>query len=292
MRKTMLFIISVFMFAATSIQVQAQSHETTAIDARDEDRALELAQWAMPVVSFFSMKEANERDMGAQPNQILFWSRPLDHRAKFLTPNDVTLYISTQIVTFDGPMVLEVPAAEGPLGIFGSLIDPFMMPLEDAGGAQGVDKGKGGKILITPPGYSEEIPAGYLHVPSAHYNTVAGLRITPLSFDAADIDAAIRYIKKMKLYPLGKEGQQTVFVDGANKPYHPNPPYDENFFRLLNEYVQTEAYKPRDEPFVADLSKVGIVKGKAFVADASHARIAARVKEVLQADFRNDDNRF
>jgi hypothetical protein len=293
MRIATLLITSIFMLAATSIQVQAQSHESSAIDAQDEDEALELAQWAMPVVSFFAQKEANERDMGARPNQILFWSRPLDHHNKILTPNDVVLYISTQIQTFDGPMVLEVPAAEGPLGIFGSLIDPFMVPLEDVGGASGVDKGKGGKILITPPGYSKKIPAGYLHVPSAHYNTVAGLRITPSSFDDADIDAAIRYVKRIKLYPLGKEEQPTVFVDGGNKPYDPRPPYDGNFFRLLNEYVQTEAYKPRDKPFVARLSKVGIVKGKPFVADASHARIAARLKETLQAEFRNDDgNRF
>ena len=144
----------------------AQSAEN-AIGPKNEQVAMELAEWGMPVVSFFAQKEANARDKGAQPNQILFWSRPLDHHNTILTPSDVVLYISAQIDTFDGPMVLEVPATEGPLGIFGSLADPFMVPLEDVGGLKGVDGGKGGRILITPPGYDKPVPAGYLPVPSA-----------------------------------------------------------------------------------------------------------------------------
>ena len=263
-----------------------------AIDSSNEDVALELAEWGMPVVSFFAQKEANVRDMGAQPNQVLFWSKPLDHHNKILTPNDVVLYISAQIETFNGPMVLEVPATEGPLGIFGSLVDPFMVPLEDVGGAKGVDQGKGGKILITPPGYDKPIPTGYLPVPSAHYNTVAGLRITPLSFEKADIQGAIRYIKKMKLYPLGKENQATVFVDGGNKPYDPRPPYDANYFRLLGTYIQTEAHKPIDKDFIAKMGKIGIVKGTPFVADTSYARIAERLKKKLQAGMRNVGESF
>ena len=188
--------------------------------------------------------------------------------------------------------MLEVPATEGSLGIFGSLVDPFMVPLEDVGGSSGVDKGKGGKILITPPGYDKTIPAGYLHVPSAHYNSLAGLRITPLSFDTADIEAAIHYVKRLKLHPLGGESQATVFVDGGNRPYDPRPPYDGNFFRLLERYIQRQAHKPIDGPFIAKMAQVGIAKGEPFVADASHARIAARLEEMLQADFRKVGDRF
>jgi hypothetical protein len=155
-----------------------------------------------------------------------------------------------------------------------------------------VDKGEGGKILITPPGYAGEIPAGYLHVPSAHFNTVAGLRITPVSSDATDTDAAIRYIKRMKLFPLGKPDQATVFVDGGNKPFDPRPPYNGNFFRLLNEYVQTEANKPIDAPFIAKLGDMGIVKGRPFVANDAQAHTAAMLEEKLQTDFRNIGDRF
>ena len=257
-----------------------------AITPENEQLALDLAEWGMPVVSFFAQKEANERDMGAKPNQILYWSQPFDHNNKILTPNDTVLYISAQIETFDGPMVLEVPPTEGPLGIFGSLVDPFMVPLEDIGGTRGIDQGAGGKILITPPGYADEVPDGYLHVPSAHYNTVAGLRITPESFQSGDIAAAITYVKRIKLFPLNDK-QPTTFVDGGNKPYDPRPPYDENFFRLLDLYVQTEAHKAIDEEFIDSLAEVGIVKGQTFDPDASHARIAKKTKKTLQTRMRD-----
>jgi hypothetical protein len=281
-----------FSCSLTNFLPDAKALEPGATGANNEQRALELAEWAMPVVTFFAQKKANVRDMGAHPNQILYWSRPLDHNNKILTPNDVVLYISAQIETYDGPMVLEVPAAEGPLGIFGSLVDPCMVPFEDVGGERGVDRGKGGKILITPPGFTGEIPVGYLHVPSAHYNTVAGLRITPLSFEAADIDAAVRYVRKMRLHPLGGEDQATVFVDGGNKPYDPRPPYDRNFFRLLNEYFQIETHKPIDAPFIEKLSGMGIAKGKSFTPDDFHAHIATELEEALQADFRDVGDRF
>ena len=125
-----------------------------------------------------------------------------------------------------------------------------------------------------------------MHIRPAHYNTVAGLRITPESFDSADIENAIRYIKKLKLYPYGSDGDKTVFVDGGNKPYDPRPPYDANYFRLLNSYIQTEAHKPIDEPFIAKMEQIGIVKGKDFNADDSYARIAAMLKQKLQSGFR------
>ena len=269
-----------------------ESTVQTAIDPSNQDDALELAEWGMPVVSFFAQKEASARDMGAEPNQILFWSEPLDHNNKILTPNDVTLYISAQIETFNGPMVFEVPAAEGQLGIFGSLVDPFMVPLDDIGGTNGIEKGKGGKIMITPPGYGESIPSGYFHVSTAHYNTVAGLRITPVSFEVADIEDAIAYVKKMKLYPYGGNAEETVFIDGGNKPYDPRPPYDANYFRLLDSYFQTEAHKPIDATFVTKMELIGIVKGEEFIADDSYTRVAAQLKEKLQTGFRNVGNPF
>ncbi|MCA0899188.1 DUF1214 domain-containing protein [Microbulbifer agarilyticus] len=264
----------------------------TSVESSDEDDALEVALWGMPVVSFFAQKEASLRDVGAEPNQITYWSKPLDHNVKFLTPNNVTLYIASHIETFDGPVVFEVPAADGKLGIFGSLLDPFMVPLEDIGGENGIDKSQGGKILITPPGYSEAIPPGYLHVPSAHYNTVAGLRVTPVSFEADDIEDAISYIKKMKVYPFEGDSESTVYVDAGNKPYDPRPPYDENYFRLLDTYVQTEAHKPIDASFIAKLEQIGIAKGKKFMPDDSYAKAATRAWEQLQTDFRGIGDQF
>ena len=68
--------------------------------------------------------------------------------------------------TKDGPMVLEIPAADGG-SITGSVDDCWQTALEDVGPA-GVDAGKGGKYLITPPGYAGPPPDGFIHMPSAN----------------------------------------------------------------------------------------------------------------------------
>ena len=48
--------------------------------------------------------------------------------------------------------------------------------MEDVGPA-GVDKGRGGKYLITPPGYAEQIPDGTIHLPSPNYQGYAVLAL-------------------------------------------------------------------------------------------------------------------
>jgi len=42
-----------------------------------------------------------------------------------------------------------------------------------------VDKGKGGKCLILPPGYKEKIPDGYIVLPSDNFQGYALLRSIP-----------------------------------------------------------------------------------------------------------------
>lgn len=285
-----LMIIIVASSCHWNAKSNAKSIELT-ISTENKEKAIELGKWGMPLVSFFAQKEANMRDMGAHPNQILYWSQPFDHNNKILTPNDVVLYISAYIETYDGPMVLEIPRSEDNIGLFGSIVDPFMVPLEDVGGETGIDKGLGGKILITPPDYNGKIPSEYLHIPSAHFNSVAGIRITPPSFEEDDLLLATAFIKKMKLYKFGTE-DQTVFIDGENKPYDPRPPYDENFFRLIDHYVQTEAHKEIDSNFLREMHVLGIEKGKPFVSDESHHQLANIIFEDLQEGFRHIGNKF
>ena len=59
-----------------------------------------------------------------------------------------------------GPMVLEIPPAGEEESITGSIDEAWQTAIEDVGPA-GVDKGKGGKYLILPPGYKEPVPEGY-----------------------------------------------------------------------------------------------------------------------------------
>ncbi len=281
----MKLLIALFAFAGLSMTIASAT-------AMDREVAKDLAVWGMPMVSFFAQKEAVERDLGAKPNQIIYWSKPLNHKHKILTPNDVVLYVTAQIELFDGPVVLEVPPADGPLQIFGSIITPEQVPLEDVGGAKGVDKGAGGRILLTPPGWLGEVPAGYLSVRSESYNLVLGFRITPVSFDPADIDNAIAYLKLMKLHPLDSPDAPTVHVDVQDRAFDPRPPYDKKFFDLLNRFVQEEPMLERNESFVQRLASIGIRKNIHFRASAAHGEAATAAWAELQKGFRNVGQKF
>src|SRR6476659_2720081 len=97
-------------------------------------------------------------------NQIVYWSHLPDWKIQTLTPNPDAIYFTPFIDTAEaGPMVLEVPPADGG-SITGTVMDAWQCPLEDVGPA-GVDRGKGGKYLILPPGYAGTAPAGYIPLP-------------------------------------------------------------------------------------------------------------------------------
>ena len=106
---------------------------------------------------------------GADFNQVVYWSRPINWKDQTLTPNPDTIYLNPYFNTKDaGPIVLEIPPADDENSITGSIDEAWQTALEDVGPA-GVDKGKGGKYLILPPGYKDQVPEGYIAVPSGTY---------------------------------------------------------------------------------------------------------------------------
>ena len=58
-----------------------------------------------------------------------------------------------------------------------------------------MDKGKGGKYLILPPGYKEKPPEGYIALRSATYTGFVLLRSNLKSGSDADIAKAVAYGK-------------------------------------------------------------------------------------------------
>ena len=100
-------------------------------------RAFEAVIWGMPAVNYERMFQA-AIDNGAKANQIVYWSRLLDWKNQTLTPNPDAIYMMPFFNTAEaGPMVIEVPAANGG-SITGSIMDCWQTPLEDVGLA-GVD---------------------------------------------------------------------------------------------------------------------------------------------------------
>src|SRR5262249_39673678 len=160
------------------------------------------------------MYQAMVRDTKGGPNQIVYWSRLIDWKNQTLTPNPDTIYLMPFINTKDaGPMVLEIPPAdEG--SITGIIMDAWQCALDDVGPA-GVDKGKGGKYLILPPGYKDKPPDGYIALPSDTHQGYALLRSNLKSGSDADVAKAVAYGKRVKLYPLSKAADPpaTKFLD-------------------------------------------------------------------------------
>jgi hypothetical protein len=243
----------------------AQLHERAV-----QRRAVEAVIWGMPAVNFERMLQA-AIDNGGATNQVVYWSKPVNWKDQTLTPNPDTIYLNPFYDTTNGPVVLDVPPADGDFSITGSIDTAWQNALEDVGPA-GVDKGAGGKYLITPPGYKENVPDGYIVLPSETYRGFVILRSNYKSGSDADIAAAVAYGKKIKLYPLGAS-DATKFVDVYDKLFDATIPYDARYFELLDRFVQAEPWLRRDMVMIDILKSIGIEKGKPFKPDANTENI-------------------
>lgn len=236
-------------------------------------RAVEAVIWGMPAVNYERMLQA-AIDNGAKLNQVVYWSRPVNWKNQTLTPNPDTIYLNPFYDTRNGPVVVEIPPADADHVIVGSFDVAWQNALADVGPA-GADKGMGARYLLTPPGYKEKAPDGYLVLPSETYRGFVILRSNFKSRGDVDIKAAVEHGKRVKVYPLGGKPDATVFVDAYDRPFEATIPYDATFFDLLDRFVQAEPWLTRDKAMIDVLKTIGMEKGKAFKPDEKTRRILA-----------------
>lgn len=233
-------------------------------------RGIEAAIWGMPAVNYELMLREMLTKTSAKQNEIVYWSRPVDWHNQTLTPNPDAIYFMIFFNTKDaGPLVIDVPPAEGKSSFAGNIDNVFQMPLEDAG-PYGADKGKGGKYLILPPGYQQKPPVGYFVLTADTYEGYALLRSNLLSHSDADITKALNYGKRVKVYPLSKANNpgETKYTDAKDVLYDATIQYDVKFFLALNRIVQSQPWLTRDKAMIDQLKTFGIEKGKPFSPDA------------------------
>ncbi|WP_050028432.1 DUF1254 domain-containing protein [Verrucomicrobium sp. BvORR034] len=236
-------------------------------------RAVEAVIWGIPAVNYERMLQATIAN-GGNVNQVVYWSRPVNWKNQTLTPNPDTIYLNPFYDTSKGPVVVEIPPADADHVIVGSFDVAWQNALEDVGPA-GADKGKGAKYLLTPPGYKEKAPDGYIVLSSETYRGFVILRSNFKSRSDADIKSAVEHGKRVKIYPLGGNPDSTVFVDAYDKPFDAKIPYDATFFEHLDRFVQAEPWLTRDKVMIDSLKTIGIEKGKVFKPDA-------KTKEILE----------
>jgi hypothetical protein len=246
-----------------------------------ERRAVEAVIWGMPVVNYDLMLQKMLSKTAGKVGQVIYWGRPLDSKNQTLTPNPDALYFMAFFNTKDGPVVLDLPPGDANGSFNGNIVTVWQMPLEDAG-LLGVDKGKGGKFLILPPGYKEKGPDGFIPLQSDTFGGYMLFRSNLKSHSAADVESSIAYGKKMKVYPLAQAANlaATVFTDMQDIEFDSTIKYDGSFFEHLNRVVQAEPWLERDRAMIDPLKSLGIEKGKPFRPDdATKALLTSAARE-------------
>jgi hypothetical protein len=270
--------------------VTAQSFSADDLAKRTiERRAVEAVIWGIPAVNFDRMYQAmvHDANAGEASNKVVYWSRPSTWKNQTLTPNPDTIYLMPFFNTKEvGPVVLEIPPADTGT-ITGSVDDAWQTAIEDVGPA-GVDKGKGGKYLILPPGYKDTVPAGYIAMRSATYESYALLRSNFKTASEADIAKAVAYGKRIQVYPLSQAAHppETQFIDANGVLFDATIPYDMRFYESLNRIVQIEPWLTRDKAMIDSLKTIGIEKGKPFNPDAATQETLKRSALEAHAWFR------
>jgi hypothetical protein len=264
-----------------------------------ERRAVEAVIWGMPGVNYDLMRQEMLSKTAGKINQLIYWGRPLDWHNQTLTPNPDTLYFMTFLETREaGPMVIEVPPADAEGSLNANIVNVWQMPLEDAG-PSGVDKGKGVKFLVLPPGYAGKVPAGYVALKPGTFGSYALIRSNLKSHADADVARSVAYGKRVKVYPLSQAAKPsaTVFTDVKDTVFDSTIRYDASFFEGLNRVVQSEPWLERDRAMIDSLRSVGIEKDKPYAPSAetkrslelavreAHEQLAARYDAGFPAFF-------
>ena len=229
-------------------------------------RAAEAAIWGLPAVSVYDIELSIQRDLGGTLGDVVFFSKPMASRHGFLTANDVTPYVVSAQSTREGPLVVEVPSASDKVSYFGTFVDGWQTPIADVG-PPGDDKGKGARYLFLPPGYSGEVPPGYLVYRPATYGVHFAFRPVARRGGTAADQAA--YAQTLKVYRLAQAANppKTTFIDAYPKKWNTLPVYDLTFFPDLNAVIQREPVLERDKVMMAMLADLGMRKGQPFAPD-------------------------
>lgn len=266
-----------------AVQILERSSEEIA-EHRFARRAVEAAIWGMPIVSVEAMRRAFF-SVEAAYGDFCYFSKPADWKFQITTPNASSLYVYFNVNTADGPLVLDLPSADG-AGLFGSLMDAWQIPLVDFG-PQGEDKGKGAKYVILPPGFKDGVPFGMIPVHSETYNGYCLLRVIPASSSQTDHAKALALLKRLRLHPVAQWTKPPMpkFIDIAGKSFDGIVRMDDTFFDSLAKMVNEEPSQMRDMEALGVLRSIGIEKGMPFKPTAAVRSMLRDAAAEAQGEF-------
>lgn len=250
-------------------------------DHLDFSRGVEAFMAGMPAASAYAMGEGFKQ-AGIMPNKDIGITEDLmDARSLFLTPNSTTVYVFSSVDLKDGPVVMEVPP-----GVLGPVNDAYFRYVADVG-MVGADKGKGGKYLFVPPGYSGVLPKkGYFITKSPTYKNIVFYRAFVKD---GNIAAAVKGVKAAaRIYPLSAAANPPTpkFINSSGKKFNTVHANDFHFYEEINAVVQHEPADAFNPETAGLFAAIGIKKGKPFAPDARMKAILTETVAVGNAATR------
>ncbi|WP_202393909.1 DUF1254 domain-containing protein [Flavobacterium sp. HBTb2-11-1] len=118
-----------------------------------------------------------------------------------ITANSSTPYITAFGDLRKEPIILQVPPSGNQGTLYGQVVDAWQFTIADVG-PSGLDKGKGGKYLFVPNGYSKAIPPGYIVVKSPNYRIAFAFR--SIVGKGKTLKQAFDYAQTLKMYYLSQ----------------------------------------------------------------------------------------
>jgi hypothetical protein len=252
------------------------------------NRAVEAYLVQMHGVSWYRVWKGTAEAGSGTPNQMVIWETLMDSATLLLTGNTETVYGLCAVDTKrDGPVVIEVPAM-----MLGGISDLWQREILGIG-PTGIDKGKGGKLLLLPPDYDGPVPDGYITAKASTYGVVLGVR--GFQVDGKP-DKAVALMKTARIYPLAQAANppKMTFVNGSHQEIDTIFPDTSEFFDDLAWLIEREPHEaiPSHERF--QIAAIGIEKGKPFRPDAGRRKVlhqAARFASAIARtnSFASDD---
>jgi hypothetical protein len=261
-------------------------------DNLDRSRALQAYLLAIPIVNQAGMRDSLLK-FGPVNSTNVIWENLVDPKTVELTANDNTIYSFIWIDTKNGPVVVEIPPK-----VLGTINDFWYKWVVDVG-ITGPDKGEGGKYLILPPGYTGDVPDGYMVVRPTTYGMWTVFRSFLVDGKTGPGVEGVR--NNLRIYPLAQADNPTPakLVNASGIPSNFVMPTDYSFWELLNKVIQEEPPEGSDPTTLGLFASIGIEKGKPFAPDdrmksilTDAANIGAATARALALDIRGRDAFF
>jgi hypothetical protein len=249
-------------------------------DNLDFQRGVQAYLAALPAVSIEAFLKGFA-EFGSVNQTVLISEQLLNAKSLFLTANTTTPYTLLYLSTKDGPLVVEIPPE-----VLGPIDDAWFRWVSDVG-ITGPDKGKGGKYLLLPPGYTGAVPDGYF---VARPRTIGNLLFFRTFLRDGDPKPGVDNVKKnLKVYSLSQAANPPPmkFVDISGKAFNTIGPGDYSLFEFVNRVIQDEPIDALDPDTLGLFAAIGIEKGKPFAPDVRLKKILTEAAAVGDATARS-----